>query len=433
VWRWMAAAGLAALTLSAGCMRHAKRANAGAANADQPGVPVEVSPARLETMADRVTVTGTIRALKQADVAAQISGRVTSVLVREGDTVREGQTLVTLDRAQAESQARQARAAVEAARAALAAAQSQLKIVQEGARAEERAIARSRLEQAEAALRTSQADLERLKGLFAQGAVSRQQLDAAQMTYDTARTNRDSARQSLELIEKGARPEELEASRKQAEAAAANLKQAQAALASAEEMLGYTVIRAPISGVVYERNVDPGEIASTMGGAPLLRIADYSAVYYEATVPERVALRVRPGQRVEVTVQADGQAPLAGTVERVVPVANPSSREFLLRITLADAAGVTKPGMFARGLVVVQERPDAVVIPKEAVVEREGRSVVFVVSGGKAEMRPVKVGLSDETRSEIVSGLRAGESVVVVGAQGLQDGDRVQVRDPGGT
>jgi len=420
-----------ALGTAAGCTRFGGKQN-GNTNGPEAGVPVVVAAAEQGTMAQTLTVTGTIRAGREADVGAQISARVVEVKVREGDSVTAGQVLVTLDAAQAKSQVRQARAGAEAAAARLEAAKRRLEVLEEGARPEEKAIARSRLEQAESALRTAEADLKRLRGLYEEGAISKQQLDGAQTEYDTARTNRDSARQSLELMEKGARPEEIEAGRKDVEAAAAGLDQARGMLAEAEERLGYTVIRSPLTGVVYERHVEPGEITSTGGGDPLLRLADLSTVYYEAMVPERVALRVKPGQRVEVVVQGNGDRSVEGEVERLVPVANPNSRDFLMRINLVEAAGVTKPGMFARGAVIVEESAGVVVVPKDALVERGGKLLAFVVAEGRAEQRKVGAGISDAERVEIVSGITAGEQVVVIGAQGLQDGDPVQVKENGG-
>ncbi len=418
---------MALLMVLSGCTRFGAK-KAGPAETVR-GVPVEVAPAVLETMAESVTVTGTIRATREANVGAQMSAQVLEVRVREGDQVSSGQVLITLDPAQAQSQARQAQAGVEAARARLEAAQRRLEVLELGARQEERAIARSRLEQAESALRTAQADLNRLRGLFEKGAVSRQQLDDAQVAYDTARTNRDSARQSLELTEKGARPEEIDAARKDVAAAAAGLDQAKGMLAETQERQGYTIIRSPLTGIVVERQVEPGEIVSP-GGDPLLRVADPSSIYYEAQVPERVALRVQPGQRVDVTVQGDGDRKVGGQVERLVPVANPSSRDFLVRINIVEGTELTKPGMFARGAVVVQETKEAVVVPKDALVEREGKLFAFVVAGGKAARREVKVGISDAERAQILEGIKPGESVVVVGAQGLKDGDPVELREP---
>ena len=428
----LALALLLATTAITGCTRFGHRGEGDSQEPAETAVPVEVADAEVATVADQLTVTGTIRARHEADVSAQTSARVLEVRVREGDLVKKGDVLITLDRTQAQSQANQARAGAEAARARLDAARKRLVILEEGARPEERAIARSQLERAESALRTAHADHQRLRGLFEQGAVSRQQLDAAQMAYDSARTDRDSARETLDLMEKGARPEELDAARKEGEAAAALLAQAEAALAAAEEMLTYTVIRSPLTGVVYQRGIDPGEIASTMGGPPLLRLADLSSVYYQATVRERAALRVRPGQRVEVTLQGNGDRTIAGRVERLVPVADPARRDFLLRISITDDAGLAKPGMFARGAVVVQEKKDIVVVPKQALLEREGEPVVFVVTGDTVEARPVVLGLVDRTRVEIVGGVEAWETVVVAGAESLQDGQTVRVRAGGG-
>jgi RND family efflux transporter MFP subunit len=382
-------------------------------------------------MTEAVTVTGTIRAAREAGISAQISGRVLEVRVKEGDSVTTAQVLITLDPAESQSQLRQAQAGVEGSGARLEAAQRRLEVIEAGARQEERAIARNQLDQAESALRTAEADLKRLKGLFDQGAISKQQLDSAQLAYDTAKAQRDSARKSLELTEKGARPEEIDAARKDVEAAAAGLRQANAMVAESQERLSYTVIRAPIDGVVYQREVEPGEVVS-QGGSPLLRIATPSSVYYEATVPERVALRVRTGQRVDVMVQGDGSRRVQGEVERTVPVADPSSRDFLLRIAIVEGTELTKPGMFARGAVAVQERRNAIIVPKDALVEREGKALAFVVAGGKAQRREVQTGITDSERVEILSGIKPGESVVVVGAEGLRDGDAVQVKDNGG-
>jgi len=410
-----------------GCMRFGRKAQNGAQE-EQKGIPVEVAPAEQGTMTETVTVTGTIKAARETGVSAQTSGRVLEVRVREGDSVTAGAVLIKLDEAEARSQVRQAEAGVQGARARREAAQRRLEVLEKGARPEERAIARNQLDQAESALRTAEADLRRLKGLFEQGAISKQQLDGAQTAYDTARAQRDTARKSLELTEQGPRPEEIEAARKDVEAAAAGLQQADAMLAEAQERLSYTVIRSPIGGVVYARDVEPGEIVS-QGGSMLLRIADASSVYYEATMPERVALRVRAGQRVDVMMQGDGDRKVQGTVERVVPVADPASRDFLVRIGIGTGAGLTNPGVFARGSVVVQESRGAVIIPKDALVEREGKFFAFVVVGGKAQRREVRTGVTDSERAEILSGIEAGESVVVVGAQGLKDGDVVLVRE----
>ncbi|MBN1459697.1 MAG: efflux RND transporter periplasmic adaptor subunit [Armatimonadetes bacterium] len=426
----MAVLALTLLPLAGGCFRGGEsKSNE---TEGEIGVPVQVEVAVKETMAQTLTVTGTIKAEQVADVSAQVTAQVLEVTVREGDSVSKGEVLVRLDREQTLSQVQQAEAGVAAARAQLEAAKQRLEALEQGAREEERDIARSQLQQAESALRTAQADLERLAPLYEQGVISKQQLDSAQTAYDTAKANRDSALKSLELMEKGARQQELEAARKEVEAAAAGLEQAKGLLAQARDLDSKCTILSPLTGIVVTRMVEPGEITNPGMGGPLLTLADPSSVYFEATVPERVALKVRPEQRVEVTVQGNGDRAVDGRIERLVPVADPQSRDFLVRIGLRDGSKITKPGMFARGAVVVTESPDAVVVPKDALVEREGKLLAFVIVNDTAEQREVRVGLTDTERAEILSGIRAGETVVVVGAQGLQDGDPVQLRTNGG-
>jgi HlyD family secretion protein len=422
-----AAVALAALMLTmAGCFR--QRGGKQNTTEGEVGVPVVVETAVRATMAEALTVTGTIRAEREATVSAQVAAEVREVTVREGDAVTKGQVLVRLDREQTRSQVQQAEGGAEAARAQFEAAKQRFELLEQGAREEERAIARSRLAQAESALRTAAADLERLAPLFEQGVISRQQLDSAQTAYDTAKANRDSARESLELIEKGAREEELEAARNEIEAAAAALEQAKGVLTQARDWDSKCTIRSPLTGIVVSRMVEPGEVTNPGMGAPLLTLADPSSVYFEATVPERVALRIQPGQQVQVVVQGDGDREVGGRLERLVSVADPTSRDFLVRIALTDGAELTKPGMFARGSVIVRESVDTVVVSKDALVEREGAMLAFVVTNGTAERRQVAVGLMDAGRAEILSGIEAGEAVVVVGGQGLQDGDQVHLR-----
>ncbi len=398
-------------------------------------MPVQTVSTQLGTMVEEVPVTGTISALRKADITAQISGRVLEVKVRDGDSVRAGDVVVSLDKAELASQVNQARAGVVAAQARLEAARKRYEVVRLGARSEERAMAASRLEQAEAALRQAAADQDRMRKLFQQGAVSKQQVEAADTAYDTARTNRDSARDSLKLTEIGPRPEEIEAARQDVQAAQAGLDQAQSALAQVQELLGYTTIRSPVTGVVYERNVEPGEIASSGGGGkPLLRVADLSSLYLEATVPERLAHQVHADQRVKVSLQSLGGRSLEGRVQRLVPVADPTSRDFLVRVTIADPQVALRPGVFAQARILVRERRGVVVVPKEALVSRGGRLEVFLVQQGKAVERPVEVGVTDRTQAEILSGVKPGDSVVVVGAQALKNGDLVRVGrgSPGG-
>jgi RND family efflux transporter MFP subunit len=423
---------LLAAVIAAGCSR-SQKTDAKKDSKDQAGIPVQVAPAEVGRMVEELPVTGTISALRKSDITAQVSARVTEVAVQEGDVVRAGQVVIRLDRTELQSQVNQARAGVVAARARLGAARKRAEITELGARTEERAMAASRLEQAEAALRQAQSDKARMDKLFAQGAVSKQQVDAADTAYDTARTNRDSARDGLKLTEKGARPEEIDAAKKDVQAAEAGLSQAEGLLTQMQDMLSHTVLTSPIAGVVYERKVEPGEVVSSGGmGDALLRIADPASVYLEGTVPERLAHRVKAGQKVAIALRNSAASSVQGVVQQLVPVADPSSRDFVVRVTFPNGTTGLRPGVFAQARILVSEHDRAVVIPKDALVDRSGKFSVFLAQNGVAAERPVEVGLTDTKQAEIVSGVSAGDSVVVVGAQTLKSGDKLKITTSGG-
>jgi RND family efflux transporter MFP subunit len=423
---------LLAAAIAAGCS-HSQQPDAKKGVEDQPAIPVQVASAVVGRMVDELPITGTISALRKSDITAQVSARVAEVAVQEGDAVKAGQVVVRLDRTELQSQVSQARAGVVAARARLGAAQRRAEVTELGARAEERAMAASRLEQAEAALRQAKSDKARMDKLFAQGAISKQQVDAADTAYDTARTSRDSTRDALTLTEKGARPEEIDAARKDVQAAAAGLSQAEGLLTQMQDMLSHTVLTSPIAGVVYERKVEPGEVVSSGGmGDALLRIADPTSVYLEGAVPERLAHQVKMGQKVAIALRSSAASSIEGSVQRLVPVADPSSRDFVVRVTFPNGATGLRPGMFAQARILVSEHDRAVVVPKDALVDRGGKFSVFLAQDGKAAERPVEVGFTNTTQAEIVSGISAGDLVVVVGAQTLKNGDKLKIETSGG-
>ena len=123
---------------------------------------------------------------------------------------------------------------------------------------------------------------------------------------------------------------------------------------------------------------------------------------------------------------------LEGKVESLVPVADPASRKFVARIAIPSGANAARPGGYASGRIITQEHKDVLVVPKDAIVERDGKTLVFVVEEAKAVQREVVLGLSDETRAEVVSGVKEGEKIIVEGAQGVKDGDPVIVQEPEG-
>lgn len=197
------------------------------------------------------------------------------------------------------------------------------------------------------------------------------------------------------------------------------LRYAQAAAAEAEAMLSHATIRAPFAGVVTEKPVLPGDLATP--GLPLLALESTARLRAEGTVPEKAAASLRPGAALAV-VLADGREPVTGRLEEISAAADAVSRSVLVKVALP--AGVARSGQFAR-LLVDAGATEALLVPAEAVTRFGQMERVFVVADGRALLRLVKTGRTTAGRTEILSGLAAGERVIVAPPAALRDGQPV--------
>jgi membrane fusion protein (multidrug efflux system) len=216
--------------------------------------------------------------------------------------------------------------------------------------------------------------------------------------------------------------------RAEVQSAAATVGQAQAALALAMTQRQKRIVRSPLFGVVIDRLVEPGESVMGMAGTPMLRIANIDRVYFKANVSELDVTNLRPGQSIDVKVDGIPGRTFRGAVDKVVPVAKPGSRDFVVHVKIENPSQRLRPGMFARGEVLLEVRRGAVVVPTEAIVSRKGKEVVFVAEGGLARMRRVTAGLRDEIETQLLSGVRPGEKVIIAGNEALTGGDKISIR-----
>lgn len=239
----------------------------------------------------------------------------------------------------------------------------------------------ARLDQANALLLQARRDFQRLEPLLAAKAISKQDFDAAD----------------------------------------ARLRVAQSAVAEAETMRGYMKITAPFDGVVTRKIADVGDLA--MPGKALLEMESPAALRFEADVPEALIDHVPPGAALPVRLNARS-APLAGTVAEVAPVADPASRTYLVKLDLPAASGL-RAGQFGR-VEVPLGSTDTPLVPASALSVNGQMEFVRVVEAGRARLRIVKSGKQLDGMIEIISGLEAGEAVIVDGA--ADDGQRVEVK-----
>jgi membrane fusion protein, multidrug efflux system len=189
--------------------------------------------------------------------------------------------------------------------------------------------------------------------------------------------------------------------------------------------LSYTQIRAPFAGVIAARNVKLGRMLQP--GTAVFRVTDPTPLKAEVFVPERELERMRPGQPAAIHVDALAGRSFVGRVALVSPTVNAQTATFKVTVHVDDARGELKPGMFGRVGIVFDRRPDALQIPRVALLDTDGESAVFVVQDGLAKRRPIRTGLSNAGSIEITDGLKGNESVIVVGQSGLKDGNKVKV------
>lgn len=206
--------------------------------------------------------------------------------------------------------------------------------------------------------------------------------------------------------------------------AGAEVKRLQAAVAVVRESLKDTRIRAPFSGVLSERLVDPGDLLQQ--GQPLIKLYRRSGMQAVIRVPGRHAGGVEPDRPANIQVDAYPERTFFGRVVFVSPDLDPSTREFQVKASVEDAEGLLKPGMFARVEIITARREGRPSVPEEALVPVRNGYAVFTVENGRARRRAVKTGLRRVGVVEIVKGLEPGDTVVRTGHLRLADGDPVR-------
>ncbi|HEY9728662.1 MAG TPA: efflux RND transporter periplasmic adaptor subunit [Chroococcales cyanobacterium] len=421
-----------------------------------------VEPSRVNQTLD---ATGSVAAFEMIPVSAQATGlQIKQVLVDEGDVVKAGQVMVRLDDSVLQAQLMQAKASVAQAEARL----SQLRT---GSRQEEIAQAQARFDQAQARLRESQASIPRQidqakaqvasaqarlalaesryksnQSLVNQGAVSQDRFNEAASEYQSARANLAEAQQRLEQARNTNNPEvdQLAAAAREAEQqlkqlragsrpeeitqAEAQLAQAKGQMQAVTAQLKNTVVVAPVSGKVAERNARVGDVSSS--STKLFTIIQNGRLELLLKVPETQLPQIRSGQSVTVTSDIDRKLKLIGTVREIEPMVDEQSRQATVKVDL-PAEKSLRPGMFLRAAIATSSTSSLAIPSKAVLPQPDGNAIAFQMQAdGTVKAQPVKVGeILPGDRVEIKSGLSLGERVVVKGAPFLKDGDRVEVRN----
>jgi membrane fusion protein, multidrug efflux system len=352
----------------------------------RPPMPVEFATVKRAPVSEQIVVVGNLIGEATVQVVPRVNGRLQSVSVKLGDPVRHGQIIARVEDREIQEQVRQAEASYQVSQAAI--------------------------RQREADLKLAHTNLERSRSLFERQLLPQQTYDDTEARYQAALAQVDLAR--------------------------AQFEQAKARLDELKITLSNTIIVSPVDGFVGKRFLDPGAFAST--NAPVASVVDISRVRMVANLVERDVRRVPQGTSADVEVDAFPGEKFKGRVSRIAPVFDPATRTAEIEIEVPNAGFRLKPGMYARVQLTVDQKADALTVPRSALVAIDGKNGVFVAvkrdgtqpaargndaSGMTAQFQPVDIGIRSGESIEITSGLKDGEQVITTGAGGLKDGDRI--------
>lgn len=366
------------------------------ATASEPVAPLSVSVAAVveRPIARYIRVTGTLTAQEQAEVAAEINGRVVATPVERGSRVGLGADLIRIAATDTESQLTEARANAAQIEAGLGMAGGQSFSVD---RVPDVMSNRASYDLAES-------EFKRVEKLLGDKVIS-------QSEFDRSRTAVEAARQKYDM------------SRNAAEQQFQMLQAARARVTRAQKALADTAVRAPFAGLVAERLVSVGDYVTP--GTKVAVVVRVDPLRVELTVPEQFVAAVGVGRPVSLQVDAYPGRTFTGHVRYVSPALTASSRALVVEAVVPNGDGELKPGFFATAQVEQQTQTPALLVPRSAIQTVSGTARVFVLDGDHVEERIVTTGSELDDLVELTSGVAAGEQVVTTLTPQIVDGIRV--------
>ncbi len=392
-----ALAAIVSAVLLLSCSKQDPQRPAAGGGAQQPRL-VEAVPAAVRPMERVVSVTGTLAAQEASMLSAKVPGRLVHLAVDIGSTVRKDDLVAQVEPRDYELRLQQAAAALAQARASLG-------LPLEGADDEVLPEGVSSVKEAKAVLDEAARTRERFEKLSQDAIASEAEQDAADANHAIALTRYDKALEDARVR-------------------MATLAERRAAHEVAKKQLADAAVRAPFDGAVQSRPASAGEFVAT--GTPIVELVKLDPLRLRLEVPERESAPVRIGQPVRLTVEGDATVH-TGQIARLAPALTEEDR--MLRVE-ADVPrqGALRPGLFARAQIVVNESEEALAVPASALVTFAGIQKVVVAENGKALEKAVTTGRRAAGWVEIVSGIAAGE-LVVLDPAGLRNGHPIAIAE----
>jgi len=402
-------AGLAICLLLTGCAKHEEKEA-------EPVAPVQVAEARLDSVKRIITADGILRAVDQSAIMPKISAPVTKFYVNRGDHVGKGQLLALLEN-------RDLAAGVTDTKGAYDQAAAAYRNISSATVPDEIVKAESDVQSAKQGLDAAQKLMNSREQLFKEGALARRLVDEAAVTQAQAKSQYDTAQKHLESLQSIARHEEVKS-------AAGQLESAKGKYEAAQAQMSYSEVRSPIAGVVADRSVFAGEMATA--GSPLLTVVDLSSVIARVNVPQSDAAHLRVGQPASIA-STDNSVTLNGKITVVSPAVDPQTTTVEIWVQAVNQGDRMRPGGAVHVTINAGALPNAVVVPPTALLpSQEGGAAVMVVTPDLvAHQHSVKVGVRNDDKVQILDGVKPADRVVIAGGVGLQDGAKVKIQPAG--
>ncbi|MDE0959375.1 MAG: efflux RND transporter periplasmic adaptor subunit [Planctomycetota bacterium] len=388
-----------------------------------------------------------IHAVQEATLYARTNGYLEQIHVDIGDTVEKDQVIAVLDAPELFDELRRAEAKVLEARAQLGAVQakatggeSQIVAARAGLVQADATVlqAHAKLDKARAIHHAEKIHLDRVSQLHEQDAATDAQLETAQRDHLQALSDVAIGEKSVTSAEAmvGAAAANIQVAQSEKEALDSLVAVAQAAIASASArvhlattMVGYTKIRAPFSGIITERFLDPGAAIVTSSSSrttAIVSLKDLSRLRVYVQIPEPDVPYIQEGHAAAITCSAYPNRKFQGSVSRIAKNLDRRTRTMTVEILLENKEGQIYPGMFATVDFKLIERKNALTLPAQALLGSTGEYHVYCVVKGICQAFPIKIGLDDGTTVEITEGLSGTEQVILIGKGLVQEGDRVE-------
>lgn len=370
-------------------------------------IPVEVETAEKKTLVNTAILSGKVSSDTDVSVIPKVAGKVMSVNVKVGDEVQKGAVLFTLDASDTQKQVDNLKATLQLAEASYQKSKEQWN------------TGKSSLERTKALasekIANAKQNLANTKLLYEAGAVSKDQLDQTELGVQELESTYAAQIEQLEI----------QASDSTLQLAQAQLNQAQVGYNQALDTLNDAAVTAPVDGIVSQVNVTVGNAVTTMQSA--MSLTNTNSLYSTLDVSENLVSRLAKDNAVKVTIPTVSETSFLGKIDHISPSSDPKTQLYPIKVSMENPEGLIKPGMFAKVELTTEEKTDVLAIKSEAVVLKNGKTIVYVVNGKKALAKEVSTGLDTGVDIEILKGLNLKDKVIVKGQTLVDEGSEIKV------